>query len=50
MPVLARDTAGVHGAVEAEIADGAAIEAATVGLQLFDDLHGADLGPPATSR
>ena len=36
--------AGIHPAMLAKIADAAAIGIAALGLQLFDDLHGADLG------
>ena len=35
--------AGVHPAMHADIADAAAVAIAPVRLELFDDLHGADL-------
>ncbi len=36
--------AGIHPAMLAQIADAAAVGVAPLGLQLFDDLHGPDLG------
>ncbi len=35
---------GVHGAVESQVADGAGVDSAAMGLQFFDDFHGPDLG------
>src|SRR5262249_16721848 len=40
----AEHDAGVHGAVGGEVADGAAVDAAALGLQLLDDLHRPNLG------
>ncbi len=40
----ANTDAGVHPAMLAEVADAAAVGVASLGLQLLDDLHGADLG------
>src|SRR5689334_8989616 len=39
----AQHDAGVHAAIAREIADGAGIEVAALGLELVDDLHGAHL-------
>src|SRR5215471_20084361 len=40
----AQHDAGVHAAVAREIAGGATVQVAALGLELVDDLHGAHLG------